>query len=105
MLTPPPESRSSLACARCGRLATLKIDRRQEFAQDFADVQDFCADCAREITAMSDLLPLMLHRRVKVTTCPFCGTTAAEVKSTGLVGCPLCYEALPEHLWGPFGLK
>lgn len=36
--------------------------------------------------------------------CPYCGTTKEDVQSTGLVGCPLCYDALPGTLWKEFGI-
>jgi protein-arginine kinase activator protein McsA len=36
--------------------------------------------------------------------CPYCGWTAAKAKDLGLVGCPLCYEALEASLWPEFGI-
>lgn len=38
-------------------------------------------------------------------TCPHCGWTRAEAEEKGLVGCPLCYEALGAGLWDHFGLS
>lgn len=31
--------------------------------------------------------------------CTVCGTTLADLKETGTVGCPLCYQVFAEHLW------
>lgn len=32
--------------------------------------------------------------------CPFCGTTLADLKRTGRLGCPQCYEHFQQHLRG-----
>jgi protein-arginine kinase activator protein McsA len=32
------------------------------------------------------------ERRKNNAACPYCGATAESITSTGLVGCPLCYE-------------
>ena len=42
--------------------------------------------------------------RTSDAPCPHCKTTAAEVRRTGLAGCPLCYDAFPEKLWNEFGV-
>jgi protein-arginine kinase activator protein McsA len=34
--------------------------------------------------------------------CPYCGTTDKQALDTGLVGCPLCYEALSNTIWQEF---
>jgi protein-arginine kinase activator protein McsA len=34
--------------------------------------------------------------QIKRETCPFCATTAVMVRDSGLMGCPICYEAFPD---------
>ncbi len=31
--------------------------------------------------------------------CTVCGTTLADLKETGTVGCPVCYQVFAEYLW------
>ncbi|MFQ3586227.1 MAG: hypothetical protein SNJ74_06760 [Fimbriimonadaceae bacterium] len=38
----------------------------------------------------------------KAQRCPACGWTAAKIEETGLVGCPLCYEAVDSPLLDRF---
>lgn len=45
-----------------------------------------------------------LQRTRTFGICPHCGWTTERAKKNGLVGCPLCYEALDPAIWPDFGI-
>ncbi len=88
-------------CADCGAPAPLSLKVEGDTAR-------LCARCLDR--RYPHLLLGSLCRSLRPEApraegpCPHCGTTLDEAKSTGLVGCPLCYEALSPGLWDALSL-
>jgi len=64
-----------------------------------------CIDAHVPMPGFVDFVRAFGRGRGEITGCPNCGTTEEEVTATGLVGCPLCFEALPDRIWKPFGVE
>ncbi|HWD41947.1 MAG TPA: hypothetical protein VG944_24110 [Fimbriimonas sp.] len=63
-----------------------------------------CDSCLEEVVGLTGFVSLTKSfRRSRKPTdeCPYCGTTAGKAIQTGLAGCPLCFEALPD-VWKKF---
>jgi len=56
------------------------------------------------LPGFSGFLGAFRRGRGPADKCPNCGTTAKDVETTGMAGCPLCYEALPDGVWKEFGV-
>lgn len=85
-------------CTECGHEAVL-IDSAGAA---------FCGPCAdrRHLPLSLGSLATALWRPTKSSQiCPHCGCTDATARETDHVGCPLCYEALPDALAGHFGIR
>jgi protein-arginine kinase activator protein McsA len=88
------------ACADCGAPAALAIT-------EGGVTRELCAACAETragVPALGGLARALRRPRRRDGRCPHCGTTAEQATATGLVGCPLCYEALQETLIREVGL-
>jgi protein-arginine kinase activator protein McsA len=81
-------------CAECGRSASFSCSR--------AGVETWlCAHCTESragISGLTSLIQAFNRPRQKSGQCPYCGTTETTLEETGLVGCPLCYEALRDQI-------
>jgi hypothetical protein len=56
-----------------------------------------CSACLDRLTPgmrLGNLRRQFIRDRKAGGACPNCGWTSEEIVKTGLVGCPLCYEAL-----------
>ncbi len=53
---------------------------------------------------ITELATNLLSNKPNRRGCPFCGTNSAQAIEDGLVGCPLCYEALENSVWRHFGI-
>jgi hypothetical protein len=45
------------------------------------------------------------HPKRNADRCPYCLRTVATIEETGLVGCALCYEVVPEAVLVRFGAR
>jgi protein-arginine kinase activator protein McsA len=66
-----------------------------------------CSDCLVKRWPLSLVIGITERMRGSRQrgSCPYCGTTEAEIVELGLAGCPLCYEVFPANVWKSFGLK
>lgn len=81
-----------LICAECGRRNVLQVE-------GLGTGQVLCARCldARlDQPGFSGFMQAFITPQIKRETCPFCATTVSMVRDSGLMGCPICYEAFPE---------
>lgn len=86
------------ACDECGRSAALVVDHEGVRSR-------LCVDCASLRSSVARIAPMFALPRRRDGICPYCGSTMAEIKATGLAGCPLCYEVGPDAMWTEFGMK
>jgi tRNA(Ile2) C34 agmatinyltransferase TiaS len=79
-----------MSCAYCERPATYHARAGLQRLR-------LCESCTNRWTRRTLGIPLTHWlSRLKPApqtypACPFCGTTTASVRETGLYGCPLCY--------------
>lgn len=87
-----------MACSACGKDNGLTITEGGEAVS-------LCPDCLDKRWPALRLgeLTQSLRRPTTQGKCPFCGTTDKQALDTGLVGCPLCYEALSARVWQELG--
>jgi protein arginine kinase activator len=113
------DSEGSAPCEMCGEEgAAIHLLRVQDGKITHARLCHACAEIlARQTEGMSLVLavPTVLQRlgggrrrerdgKTRSATdesrlCTVCGTTLADVKQTGTMGCPVCYQVFAEHLW------
>jgi protein-arginine kinase activator protein McsA len=81
----------SSSCSHCGKPAELSVRRTD------AEL-DLCRECFRKSPdgGVLRILDGMRRPAARAGQCPHCGWTKAKLDAAGLVGCPLCYEAIPE---------
>ena len=90
-----------MICDRCGKREASVFIRR-EGSGEFS----LCADCAREqgISAADGRLQISLEdlfsppqdspeRPGRRTVCTFCGIRLEEVRKSGRIGCPSCFDS------------
>ncbi len=77
-------------CAQCGGAATLNL--REDGSN--SPICTACLDRLMPAMRLGSLRKQFLRDREERGFCPYCGWTTEQVQETGLVGCPLCYEAL-----------
>ena len=79
-----------MSCTYCERPATYQVQVGLQHLR-------LCESCAGRWTRRTLGIPLtqwLSHLKPApqaYPACPFCGTTTASVRETGLYGCPLCY--------------
>jgi formylmethanofuran dehydrogenase subunit E len=79
-----------MRCSVCGRPAWVSIE-------ESGTERSLCLRCAERFGPGPWIIGLLAKTapgRPTLGRCPNCGTTEAEVRQTGLVGCALCYEAM-----------
>jgi protein-arginine kinase activator protein McsA len=64
---------------------------------------EFCANASLGFNGVIQLKNALFRPRKPSLECPYCHSAAKEVLSTGMAGCPLCYEAFPE-VWKKLGI-
>jgi protein arginine kinase activator len=97
---------NTMICDRCGKREASVFIRR-EGSGEFS----LCAECAREqgISAEDGRLRISLEdlfspppdgpeRPGRRTVCAVCGIRLEEVRKSGRVGCPACYDSFREEL-------
>ncbi len=110
----------SAICEMCGEEgAVIHLLRVQDGAVTHTRL---CHQCAEDLAGETEGISLVLAvpaalRQIAGTrprdenpasvpgpeesrVCTVCGTTLADLKETGLVGCPVCYQVFGEQLWG-----
>lgn len=111
---------ASAACEMCGEEGSvIHLLRVQDGEVTHTRL---CHDCAETLAGETEGIALVLAvpaalRRIAGTkareealeppggrdenrVCTVCGTTLADLKEMGLVGCPVCYQVFGEQLWG-----
>jgi protein-arginine kinase activator protein McsA len=87
-------------CERCGQPASLRVAE--------AGVERWCCNaCADALTAvrgLADLAQSLKRPARRDGKCPNCGTKETDARTSGLVGCPLCYSAFSEGFWTEIGV-
>jgi protein arginine kinase activator len=81
-----------MLCESCKKNQATKT--YEQIKKGKRDVSYYCLECYHKIFLDID----ERENGEKSTVCPYCGTTAAELKKRNLVGCAKCYETLQNHL-------
>ncbi|MEI6512213.1 MAG: hypothetical protein WCO51_02940 [bacterium] len=90
-----------LKCWRCGALACVSV-RVGENAP-----QPSCAPCADNHATpfgLATITLLLADASANPDSCPSCGLTVDQLKSTQLTGCPLCYAVFKDELSTMLGI-
>ncbi|MBI1757191.1 MAG: hypothetical protein HYR64_08815 [Fimbriimonas ginsengisoli] len=82
-------------CAECGRPASLRSVRSGEESW----LCPRCADRLAVVFPIGSFLASLPEPERPPSACPGCGMPQGEWRRTGLVGCPVCYEAFREELF------
>lgn len=100
-----------LRCQRCPKPATMHIT--EIFSEEKIEELHMCEDCAQRFLADGKKVKKPKSKghpepdsvftggggpREKSQACPHCGTTFAEYRSTGRLGCPIDYDTFHEDL-------
>ncbi len=87
-----------MLCENCGKNPAQKFIRKTGGREI---VVELCPACYRTLypEKENDFFPALLGSGVSAEkACPACGTTMAEFRRTGLLGCAYCYSAFREEL-------
>ena len=87
-------------CAVCGAQARYRVARED-------GTECYCDSCFKR-TPEGEWKPLLdsfARPLAPAGKCPHCGWTVERLEQTGLVGCPLCYEALDRGILAGFAPK
>lgn len=87
-----------MLCENCGKNPAQKFIRKTGGREI---VVELCPACYRTLypEKENDFFPAFLGSGVSAEkACPACGTTMAEFRRTGLLGCAYCYSAFREEL-------
>src|SRR5579862_1294575 len=85
-------------CVNCGRSSVSKVEEAGETVR----LCRSCLDKRYPELQLGPLIDALIPVEVQRGACPNCGWTETELNKTGLVGCPLCYESLGDHVWSHF---
>ena len=78
-----------MACGYCGKNQAVKT--YEEIKNGKKQVEYYCLDCYHRLFLCTEETEEFL------SACPYCGTTAAEMKKSKLVGCAHCYKMMSGH--------
>lgn len=86
-----------MICQNCGK------NNAQTFIRNVGGKEvavELCPACYRTLypEKESDFFTSFLGNGASGKTCPACGTTLAQFRKTGLLGCAYCYSAFREEL-------
>ena len=79
-----------MLCGYCRKNQATKT--YEQIKKGKKTVEYYCLDCYHRLSVTTDETDL-------ATVCPYCGTTAEEVKKRNLVGCAYCYTTLKGTLF------
>ena len=79
-----------MLCGYCRKNQATKT--YEQIKKGKKTVEYYCLDCYHRLFVTTDETDL-------ATVCPYCGTTAEEVKKRNLVGCAYCYTTLKGTLF------
>lgn len=79
-------------CEECARKQGVAIQPQQQISQLITQLISGAKPGAQQ--------PAQLNPTVQVGACPTCGTTYAQFRHSGLLGCPGCYQTFESQL-GP----
>ena len=91
-----------MLCQRCKKNIATEIVLEEINGEKFES--RLCAKCSSELygglhTKMNDdVCAWLFGSSAPKKTCPVCGTSYADYKSTGLLGCASCYDVFKEEL-------
>ena len=91
-----------MLCQRCKKNIATEIVLEEINGEKFES--RLCAKCSSELygglhTKMNDdVCAWLFGSSASKKTCPVCGTSYADYKSTGLLGCASCYDVFKEEL-------
>ena len=89
------------ACAHCGSPSVFKVEEAGEQVR----LCRSCLDKQFPSMRLGLLTEALIAPKVRNGTCPNCGWTESRLNETGLLGCPLCYEAFGDHVWSKYGIE
>lgn len=78
-----------MLCGNCKKNQATKT--YEQIKKGKASVEYYCMDCYAHLFLSAD--------GTEASVCPYCGTTAEEVKKRNLVGCAKCYLTLEKILY------
>ena len=76
-----------MLCGNCKKNQATKTYK--QIRQGKSETAYYCLDCYHKLFVFVDET-----QGASLDVCPYCGTTAAEVKKRKLVGCAYCYKTL-----------
>ena len=77
-----------MACGYCGKNQAVKT--YEEIKNGKKQVEYYCLDCYQRLFLYTD----EAEGDLSLASCPYCGTSLAEVKKSKLVGCAKCYQMM-----------
>lgn len=77
-----------MACGYCGKNQAVKT--YEEIKNGKKQVEYYCLDCYHRLFLYTD----EGAGELSLSSCPYCGTSLAEVKKNKLVGCAKCYKMM-----------
>lgn len=75
-----------MLCGNCKKNQATKT--YEQIKNGKRETAYYCLDCYHKLFVYAE------EENVSKTACPYCGTTASEVKRRKLVGCAYCYRSL-----------
>lgn len=76
-----------MLCGNCKKNQATKTYEQTKNGK--REVEYYCLDCYHKLFTCAE---------PSYTSCPYCGTTAADVKKRKIVGCAHCYQTLKDAL-------
>lgn len=83
---------ADMACGHCGKNQAVKT--YEEIKNGKKQVEYYCLDCYHRLFLYAD----ELEGDLALSSCPYCGTSMAEVKKSKLVGCANCYKMMSANI-------
>lgn len=80
-----------MLCGNCKKNQATKT--YEQIKKGKKTVDYYCMDCYARLFITTD------EREETASVCPYCGTTAEEIKKRNLVGCANCYKTLKAVLY------
>lgn len=81
-----------MLCCACKKNDVAKTYQQEKDGKK--QTVGYCLDCYHQLFFTTD----EAEGEQALSACPYCSTTVAEIKKTGLVGCAYCYTTLKNAL-------